>query len=151
MRQSCEGWRRCGHAAQALAGLGHGRRAEATRRRSAPPRAVLAVRAGWRPGFETATAERERGVEVAGEAARACACEGDSASLTRRVRGGDRLVQQLEGVRVHERGEHERELELHVRLLACGRRGLDERPAQVGCRCLWRPPGGGVTRGTAQR
>ena len=86
-----------------------------------------------------------------GESAHACAGQGDPAPLHRRVCGGDRLVQQLERVRVHERGEREGKLELHVGLLARGRRRLGERSAQVGRRCLWRPPGGRAARGIAQR
>ena len=83
-------------------------------RRSAPPRAVLAVRAGWpAPASRPLRLSAIAVSKCAGEAARACAGEGDRAPLNRRVRGGDGLVQQLEGVRVQERGEQERELQLH--------------------------------------
>jgi hypothetical protein len=61
-------------------------------------------------GLEAAAAERDRGLEVSCEAAHACAGEGDRAALNRRVRGGDRLVQQLERGGVQERSEREREL-----------------------------------------
>ena len=85
------------------------------------------------------------------EAACACAGQGDGAPLNRGVRGGDRLVQQLECLRVQERGEREGELQLHVGLLACRRRRLGERAPQIRCRCLRRSSRGGAPRRIAQR